>query len=178
MSNFHPSYFVALLVCLFILYLSWVSTPSLTNNVHDRLSPGISHSQDLAPSHQSINSSENGAPFIHCPHGSHRRIELLDKLKYLVASNMSSFCTCPEEVTFILVTNMFADKFPVSEQLYKLCGCRYVHIRLLENKTAWPGWQWSYKVSTEHARLAGPMAHLMFIKSYRTGILFIILLPT
>jgi len=60
---------------------------------------------------------------------------------------MSSFCTCPEEVTFILVTNMFADKFPVSEQLYKLCGCRYVHIRLLENKTAWPGWQWSYKVS-------------------------------
>lgn len=70
---------------------------------------------------------------------------MLDKLEKLVATNLSDFCSCPEELTFLLVTNMAADKFPVAEKLYQLCGCRYIHIRL--DKTAWPGWQWSYKVS-------------------------------
>ena len=84
---------------------------------------------------------------VHCPHGSDRRSELLDKLNKLVAANVSDFCSCPEELTFLLVTNMAGDKFPVAEQLYQLCGCRYVHIRL--DKTAWPGWQWSYKVGGE-----------------------------
>ena len=64
-----------------------------------------------------------------------------------MAANVSDFCSCPEELTFLLVTNMAGDKFPVAEQLYHLCGCRYVHIRL--DKTAWPGWQWSYKVGGE-----------------------------
>ena len=69
----------------------------------------------------------------------------MGKLKNLVAANSSSFCTCPIEVTFIIITNLGGDKAPVSEQLYKLCGCRYVHIRL--NTTVWPGWNWIYKVT-------------------------------
>jgi hypothetical protein len=71
--------------------------------------------------------------------------EIMGELKNLFAANSSSFCTCPMDVTFFIITNLGGDKAPVSEQLYQLCGCRYVHIRL--NTTVWPGWQWIYKVT-------------------------------
>ena len=152
MAFFFPHHMLScdpvLLICVLILLslqfrLLWYSSVSDTGQA--RKSPGISHAQDWAPSQQDIDYWENRAPMVHCPHGSDRRVEILGKLKQVLASNTSSFCSCPSEVTFLLVTNMAGDKFPVSEQLYQLCGCRYVHIRL-DNRTAWPGWQWSYKV--------------------------------
>ena len=68
----------------------------------------------------------------------------MKELDDLVAANSSSFCSCPMEVTFLLVTNMAEGEYPVSEQLYKLCGCNYIHIRLNET-TAWLGMTWNYK---------------------------------
>ena len=135
-------------VCIFsclVLYQLWYSSVSDPHKM--QRSPGVSHAQDWAPPQDDIDYWENRAPMVHCPHGSDRRSGMLDKLNKLVAANVSGFCSCPEELTFLLVTNMAGDKFPVAEQLYQLCGCRYVHIRL--DKTAWPGWQWSYKVGGE-----------------------------
>ena len=106
--------------------------------------PNISYEHDWKPSQKALDYWENKASIVHCPHRSDRRTELLEKLEYLVATNESS-CVCPSEITFFLVTDIATHKIPVSEKLYQLCGCRYVHIRL-DNKTEWPGWQWSYKV--------------------------------
>ena len=117
-----------------------------------RKSPDIEHEKDWRPPQIAIDTWENTAPFLHCPRGSNRKAELMNKLKSLVASNTSSFCSCPTEVTFFLVTNMATGVLPVSEQLYQLCGCRYVHIRL--NATLWPGWQWIYKVGIIHISIA------------------------
>ena len=131
-------------VSLFIAYyLSFFLKYSKSENI--KTTPNVTHTVDWAPKKEAIDNWENTAPFIHCPHGSNRRVELFAKLNSLASSNTSSFCSCPTDVTFLLVTNMAADVFPVSEQLYQLCGCRYVHIRL--DRTVWPSWQWSYKVS-------------------------------
>ena len=101
---------------------------------------------DWRPDQALIDKWENTAPFMHCPRGSNPKADVMMKmkLKNLIASNSSNFCTCPAAVTFLLVTNRPSTVVPVSEQLYQLCGCRYVHIRL--NATLWPGWQWIYKV--------------------------------
>jgi len=130
---------------------------------------------DWAPSQEALDTWRNTAPLVHCPHGSDRRQEILDKLKSLIASNSSSFCTCPTEVTFLLLTNKASQFLPVSEQLYKLCGCNYVHIRL--NSTEWPGWQLSYKVSPflqwleEHGSSLPPESFVIVADAFDTGII-------
>ena len=121
-------------------YISFSSSSSQVLNL-----PGIEHEQDWRPDQQVIDNWENNAPFAHCPRGSNRKSAFMGILKNLVAANSHSFCTCPMDVTFIIITNLGGDKAPVSEQLYQLCGCRYVHIRL--NTTLWPGWKWIYKVT-------------------------------
>lgn len=100
---------------------------------------------DWAPPQEALDMWQNKAPLVHCPRGSDMRKEILERLDSLVSSNSSRFCTCSADVTFLLLTNKDSDFLPVSEKMYKLCGCRYVHIRL--NATEWPGWQLSYKVS-------------------------------
>ena len=110
-----------------------------------KTSRNISHAVDWAPKQKAKDNWKNTAPFLHCPHQSDRRVELLAKMNSLASSQNSSFCSCPTDVTFLLLTNVAADVSPVAEKLYQLCGCRYVHIRL--NKTAFPvPWQLIYKV--------------------------------
>ena len=101
--------------------LKWYISSSSTNSqVHK--SPGIEHEQYWKPDQQLIDYWENTAPFVHCPRGSNRKSEYMRKLTNLVVANSSSFCTCPMDVTFFIIsTNVDGDKAPVSEQLYQLC---------------------------------------------------------
>eukprot|EP00092_Neocalanus_flemingeri_P002618 GFUD01002805.1.p1 GENE.GFUD01002805.1~~GFUD01002805.1.p1 ORF type:complete len:310 (+),score=76.06 GFUD01002805.1:38-967(+) len=143
-----------------------------------RKSPNTSQEQEWAPQQQDIDQWENNAPFLHCPHGSDRRNEGLTKFKELVAANESSFCSCPSEVTFLLVTNLPEDQSPDSEHLYRLCGCNYAHVRL-DSESAWLGMQWNFKykvtpalqwLETNHASLPED-SFIMFSDAFDTGLI-------
>ena len=143
MPSYHIKYGLTIIGILILIRVAYRS--SVSDSEQASQSPSISHAQDWAPDKKTIDDWKNKAAFLNCPIGSDRRKELLGKLNNLATSKVNNFCTCPQEVTFLVMTNMPADVFPVSEQIYRLCGCKYVHIRL-DNKTAWPGWQYSYKV--------------------------------
>ena len=102
---------------------------------------------DWSPHPDELSSWVNSAPMRHCPHGSDRREELLKDMQEVAALRKNSSCSdCPQDVTFVFVTNLPEGESPLVEKLYKLCGCRFVHVRL--SKETWPGWQWIYKVKT------------------------------
>ena len=133
-ANGSVMFIVYIYICLFILSGYYLSTIRKADNKQSQSIQAPNNSSsgpDWVPSQESLDTWRNTAPLVHCPHGSDRRQEMLDKLKSLIASNSSNFCTCPTEVTFLLLTNKASQFLPVSEQLYRLCGCKYVHFRLL-----------------------------------------------
>ena len=127
-----------LFVAFLLIFLYFIS------NISDNpLSPS-----DWSPHHEELTSWTNSAPMLHCPHGSDRRDELLKGMQDMAALKSNTSCKdCPKDITFVFVTNLQVGESPLVEKLYRLCGCRFVHIRL--SKEIWPGWQWIYKVRRE-----------------------------
>ena len=99
------------------------------------------------PSEAILKSLDIKAPFIHCSPGSSRS-KCLENLNSLVKKNSSDFCNCPNNVTFLMMTNLPKDVKPLAEKLYMLCNCSYIHLRLKE-RHHWlgPTWNSKYKVS-------------------------------
>ena len=129
-------------LALLILYLYFIS--NISEQPLQQPSPS-----DWSPNHDELTSWTNSAPMLHCPHGSDRRDELLKSMQDVAALRSKSSCSdCPKDITFVFVTNLAVGESPLVEKLYRLCGCRFVHIRLSKDK--WPGWQWIYKVSREN----------------------------